>query len=143
MQADQQLLDQRRALKEQQRQDELKKARDESERAQIEQERSLEEARARLDQERLRRDQERLLQEAQFNQNRQGQGPGGKPPEAGGSGQETGDVIVNTGPTRGFFTNSQIGQLGSLNNSLDPATLAVIGILITMAASTLQLVKGN
>ena len=143
MQADQQLLDQRRALNDQQRQDELKKARYESERAQIERERSLEEARARLDQERLRRDQERILQEAQFNQNRQGQGPGGKPPEAGGSGQETGDVIVNTGPTRGFFTNSQIGQLGSLNNSLDPATLAVIGILITMAASTLQLVKGN
>jgi len=136
MQANQQLLDQRRALKDQQQQDELTKARYESERAQIERERSLEEARARLD-------QERLLQEAQFNQNRQGQGLGGTPPEAGGSGQETGDVIINTGPTRGFFTNSQIGQLGSLNNSLDPATLAVIGILITMAASTLQLVKGN
>jgi hypothetical protein len=139
MQADQQRLDQRRALDEQERQDELEKARFESERARIERDRSLEEERARLDQERLRRDDERLRQESAFNQNRQGQGPGGSSPEAGGSG----DAQANTGPTRGFFTNSQIGQLGSLNNFLEPATLAVIGILITLVASTLQLVKGN
>jgi len=143
MQADQQRLDQRRALEDQQRQDELEKARFESERARIDRERSLEEERARLDQERLRRDEERFRQEAQFNQNRQGQDPGGQTSEAGGPGQQSGDAKVNTGPARGFFTNSQIGQLGSLNNFLDPATLAVIGILLTLVASTLQLVKGN
>ena len=57
--------------------------------------------------------------------------------------QHPGGENVNTGPSRGFFTNSQIGQLGSVNQSLDPATLAVIGIMITLIASTVQLVKGN
>ena len=44
---------------------------------------------------------------------------------------------------RGFFFNSESGAIGDLGGSLDPATLAVIGILITLAATTIQLVKGN
>lgn len=143
MQIEQQRLDQRRALEEQQRQDELEKARFESERARIDRERALEEERARLDQERLKRDDERMRLEAQLNQNRPGQGPGGNPPGTGTLGNPPVDVRASTGPTRGFFTNSQIGQLGSVNQLLDPATLAVIGILITLAATTLQLFKGN
>ena len=121
----------------------MEKARFESEKARIDRERSLEEERARLDQERLKREDERLRQDSAFNPVRDGQGPGGQPPNSGDPNRGPGGANVNTGPTRGFFTNSQIGQLGSVNNLLDPATLAVIGILITLAASTLQLVKGN
>ena len=143
LQQEQQRLDQRRSREEQQRQDELEKARFESEKARIDRERSLEEERARLDQERLKREDERLRQDSAFNPVRDGQGPGGQPPNSGDPNRGPGGANVNTGPTRGFFTNSQIGQLGSVNNLLDPATLAVIGILITLAASTLQLVKGN
>ena len=45
--------------------------------------------------------------------------------------------------SRGFFFNSESGAIGELGGSLDPTTLAVIGILITLAATAVQLVKGN
>jgi len=45
--------------------------------------------------------------------------------------------------SRGFFFNSESGALGDLGESLDPTTLAVLGILITLAATAIQLVKGN
>lgn len=47
------------------------------------------------------------------------------------------------GTSRGFFFNSESGAIGNLGESLDPATLAVLGILITLAATFAQLVKGN
>ncbi len=36
---------------------------------------------------------------------------------------------------RGFFFNTESGVLGDLGESLDPTTLAVLGILITLAAT--------
>ena len=44
---------------------------------------------------------------------------------------------------RGFFFNAESGALADLGKSLDPVTLAVLGILITLATTTVQLVKGN
>lgn len=44
---------------------------------------------------------------------------------------------------RGFFFNTESGALGDLGESLDPTTLTVLGILITLAATAIQLVKGN
>ncbi len=44
---------------------------------------------------------------------------------------------------RGFFTNTMSTDTNALNDALDPTTLAVIGILITLAASVVQLLKGN
>ncbi len=144
-------MDQRRARVEQQHQEELEKARFESERARIGRERALEEDQARLDQERLKREQSLLRQEVEFNLNRQrleqtrrqGQGPGGQPPDTRDQNQTPEGGAVEKGPTRGFFTNSQIGQLGSVNRSVDPGTLAVIGIFITLIATSLQLFRGN
>ncbi len=46
-------------------------------------------------------------------------------------------------PNRGFFTNSISANPDGLNQTLDPTALAVIGILITLAATGAQLVKGN
>ena len=42
---------------------------------------------------------------------------------------------------RGFFSNS--GSVSDLDEALDPTTLTVLGILITLAAAAVQLVKGN
>ncbi len=47
------------------------------------------------------------------------------------------------GQSRGFFFNSESGAIGDFGQSLDPTTLAVLGILITLVATGLQLVKGN
>ena len=44
---------------------------------------------------------------------------------------------------RGFFFNSISADPNGLNRKLDPTTLAVIGILITLAATGVQLLKGN
>ncbi len=47
-----------------------------------------------------------------------------------------------SGRNRGFFFNSISADPNGLN-TLDPTTLAVIGILITLAATGVQLLKGN
>lgn len=52
-------------------------------------------------------------------------------------------VPEDSGPRRGFFFNSISADTNSLNRTLDPTTLAVIGILFTLAATVVQLVKGN
>ena len=44
---------------------------------------------------------------------------------------------------RGFFTNSMSTDTNGLDDALDPTALAVIGILITLVASAIQLFKGN
>ena len=139
MQDDQQRLNQRRALEEPQRQDELERARFESERARIDRERTLEEERARLEQERLKRDDERIRREDNLNR----QGPGGQPSETIDPNQPPDGENVQSGQSRGFFTNTRVGGLGAANQLIDPTMLAVIGILITMAATLMQMVKGS
>ena len=44
---------------------------------------------------------------------------------------------------RGFFTNSASVDSEALDDALDPTTLAVIGILLTLVATGIQLFKGN
>ena len=137
MQQEQQRLVQRRALEDQQRQDELEKARFESERARIDRERALDEERARLDQERLQRDNDRPRREEE--QNRQG----GRPGDTIDPSQSPDGDKAQSGPTRGFFTNTRVGGLGAANQLLDPTMIAVIGILVTMGATLMQMVKGS
>ena len=47
------------------------------------------------------------------------------------------------GLTRGFFSNSASGDMDDLNRFMDPTTLAVLGILLTLVATSLSLVKGS
>ncbi|PKB71532.1 MAG: hypothetical protein BZY87_04955 [SAR202 cluster bacterium Io17-Chloro-G6] len=47
------------------------------------------------------------------------------------------------GRNRGFFTNSISVDPNGLNWAMDPTALAVLGILITLAATGIQLLKGN
>ena len=49
----------------------------------------------------------------------------------------------NRDPIRGFFTNSASGNMSDLNSFMDPTKLAVLGILLTLVATSLSLFKGN
>ena len=60
-----------------------------------------------------------------------------------GEGKSPPDSEPPSGSTRGFFTNSAIGSLGTANRIIDPTTLAVIGILLTLGATVIQMVKGS
>jgi len=69
-------------------------------------------------------------------------------PQAGNQQQEsfrpeTGQTSPSGGGGRGFFINSTSGKMSGLNNLMDPTTLAVFGILMTLLATTAQLVRGN
>jgi hypothetical protein len=70
-----------------------------------------------------------------------------KLPTVGDSSAETNSTDTTDGAgekqSRGFFLNSETGALADLSGSLDPTTLAILGILITLSATGIQLVKGN
>ena len=46
-------------------------------------------------------------------------------------------------PTRGFFTNSSSGEFSDIDKFMDPTSLAVFGILLTLLATSLSLFKGS
>ncbi|PKB78548.1 MAG: hypothetical protein BZY88_17820 [SAR202 cluster bacterium Io17-Chloro-G9] len=124
-------------------QEELDRQRIEQERLRMEQERQREEELFRrqeeLDRQRfaeeLRRQQERQRQDPNIQQgsNRSGTGGGDDGQKKSGGGL----------PTRGFFTNSVSGSISDVDKFMDPTTLAVFGILLTLLATSLSLVKGN
>ena len=55
----------------------------------------------------------------------------------------SGAPAPNRGPTRGFFTNTSVGGLGTVNQFFTPTMLAVFGILLTLGATVMQMVKGS
>jgi len=46
-------------------------------------------------------------------------------------------------PTRGFFTNSSSDKINNIGNLMDPTSLAVFGILLTLIATSVSLVRGS
>lgn len=123
-------------------------------RERIDRERALDEERARLDQERIQQEQrridqefaqreEQLRREVELNLQLDRQRRDQEQRPRGEEGPPSGGDPPSRGPTRGFFTNSQVGQLGSVNNLMEPTTLAILGILFTLGATTLQLFKGS
>ncbi|PKB64731.1 MAG: hypothetical protein BZY80_02150 [SAR202 cluster bacterium Io17-Chloro-G2] len=132
-------------------QEELERQRIEQERQRFEQERKLEDERFRqqeqldrdrLEQERQRLEQERRLDQERFNRESQIQ-----------TGQRRTSSILNDPsspirapinlPTRGFFSNSSTGEISDLDKIMDPTSLAVLGIILTLLATSLSLVKGS
>lgn len=59
------------------------------------------------------------------------------------------DVRENTeyeepaGPHRGFFVNSSSSQISGIDGTLDPTSLAVIGILLTLSTAVLSMARGR
>ncbi|MCI0794765.1 MAG: hypothetical protein J4O03_14980 [Chloroflexi bacterium] len=153
---------------EQKRQRELDQARFEQEQVRIKREQLLAEQQQRVEQERMARlrqqeerdfkaEQERLRREVELNlqrqkfeleqRTRQGLGlpplpPEKFPPPGDGRAIAPGE-IEDKGPRRGFFTNTTVGGLGTANNLMDPTWLAVIGIVLTLGATMLQMIRGN
>ena len=53
------------------------------------------------------------------------------------------DPLLNNVPTRGFFTNSSAGEFKDIDALFDSTSLAVLGIILTLVATSLSLVKGS
>ena len=92
---------------------------------------------AAMDEERF--EQEKRLNEERFQQDAERQ----KDERAPNSGPRKPLPQRENQPARGFFTNSVSGNISDLNRLVDPTTLAVLGILLTLVATSLSLVKGN
>lgn len=144
-----------RLLEEQrfEQQEELERQRIYQERQRIEQERAFAEERMQRERQlgeemfrqqeqldRARMDQERRLNQERFDRGIQiqtsQQGPNSNLPDPSPSAR------INL-PTRGFFTNSSSGEINDIDNLFDPTSLAVAGIILTLLATSLSLVKGN
>ncbi len=93
----------------------------------LEQQLALMQEQQRLEQVRIEQEQERLERERQD-----------QAPSSPGEGQP-----AEEGPRRGFFTNSAAGEANAVDKLMDPSTLAVLGILMTLLATSLSLLKGN
>ena len=160
--------EQERFKQEQIRQEELDQARFEQEQQRLKREQELDLQQQKLEedrrsrqrqqedrdfkaqQERLRREVELNLQRQKFEleqRARQGLGLPPLPPEQfppPGDGRPI--ALVETedkGPRRGFFTNTTVGGLGTANDLMDPTMLAIMGIILTLGATMLQMIRGN
>ena len=132
-------------------QEELERQRIEQDRARFEQERKLEEERFRqqeqmdrdrIEQERQRMEQERRLDQERFN--RESQLRTGQRGSTSVLSDPSAPLrIPRNLPTRGFFTNSSTGEISDIDEVMDPTSLAVLGILLTLVATSFSLVKGN
>ena len=152
-QEDRRRFERERQLEEQRfnQQEGLERQRIEQERARFEQERALEDERLRqqgqLDRDRLEQDRQRLEQERRLNQerfNREFQIQTGQRRAGINLNEPSGPLrIPRNLPTRGFFTNSSNGQISDIDKIMDPTSLAVLGIILTLMATSLSLFKGN
>ena len=160
--------EQERFKQEQIRQEELDQARFEQEQQRLKREQELDLQQQKLEedrrsrqrqqedrdfkaqQERLRREVELNLQRQKFEleqRARQGLGLPPLPPEQfppPGDGRPI--ALIETedkGPRRGFFTNTTVGGLGTANDLMDPTMLAIMGIILTLGATMLQMIRGN
>ena len=105
----------------------------------MEQDRMKREEEMRIEMERERMEREEELRREQMELDRQRMGGGGQQgvqPVAGGS--------PKGGPSRGLFSNSNAGEATSgIDNIMDPTTLTIIGIVLTVLTTGMTLFKGN
>ena len=145
---------------EQKRQRELDQARFEQEQERIKRQQLLAEQQQNVEQERMARqrqredrefkaEQDKLRREVELNLQRQkfeleqrSRQQLGLPPLPPGDFPRSGEP-EDQGPARGFFTNTTVGGLGTANDLMDPTMLAVMGIVLTLGATMLQMVRGN
>ena len=129
-------------------QEEMERQRINQERQPFEQQRNLEEERFRqqeeLDRQRIGQDRQRLDQERRLNQERFNRESQFQTGQFGANIDPSNPIRIPTNlPTRGFFTNSSTGEFSDIDKLMDPTSLAVLGILLTLLASSLSLFKGS
>ena len=127
-------------------------------RERMDRERNLEEERVQRERERIDREfnqkAERIRREVELNVSRQELEQerqriireGGNPPPLPPLDEDRDPLEEKPekkGPTRGFFSNTTVGGLGTANNLMDPTKLAILGILLTLGATMMQMVRGN
>ena len=119
------------------REEEMRWEQMEMERERMEQEQEM--RREQIEMERERMDREEEMRREQMELDRQRMGSGRQPgvqPVAGGS--------PKSGPSRGLFSNRKAGEASSgIDNIMDPQTLAIIGIVLTVLTTGMTLFKGN
>ena len=58
--------------------------------------------------------------------------------------QPVGDERPESGPSRGLFSNRKAGEATSgIDNIMDPGTLTIIGIVLTVLTTGMTLFKGD
>lgn len=106
--------------------------------------RQQEESDFKAEQARLRREVELNLQRQKFELEQRARMTVGLPPLPPEKFPPPGEnETKDEGPRRGFFSNTTVGGLGTANDLMDPTMLAVIGIVLTLSATMLQMVRGN
>ena len=127
------------------REDEMRREegeeRREMERERMEQEDEMrrEEGEERREMERERMEQEQEMRREQMEMERKRMGSGRQPGV-----QLVADGSPKSGPSRGLFSNRKAGEASSgIDNIMDPQTLAIIGIVLTVLTTGMTLFKGN
>ena len=114
---------------------------EEMRREQIEREEEMrrEEGEERREMERERMEQEQEMRREQMEMERERMGSGRQPGV-----QLVADGSPKSGPSRGLFSNRKAGEASSgIDNIMDPQTLAIIGIVLTVLTTGMTLFKGN
>jgi hypothetical protein len=104
-----------------------------------EEEMRREEGEERREMERERMEQEQEMRREQMEMERKRMGSGRQPGV-----QLVADGSPKSGPSRGLFSNRKAGEASSgIDNIMDPQTLAIIGIVLTVLTTGMTLFKGN
>ena len=94
------------------------------------------EQRREMERERMEMDEEMRREQMDMERERMGRGQPGVQPEMTNS--------PKSGPSRGLFSNSKAGEAASgIDNIMDPTTLTIIGIALTVLTTGMTLFKGN
>ena len=94
------------------------------------------EERRELERERMEREDNMRREQMDMERERMGRGQPGVQPEMTNS--------PKSGPSRGLFSNSKAGEAASgIDNIMDPTTLTIIGIALTVLTTGMTLFKGN
>ena len=89
-----------------------------------------------MERERMDRDEEMRREQMDMERERMGGGQPGLQPVMSNS--------PKSGPSRGLFSNSKAGEATSgIDNIMDPTTLTIIGIALTVLTTGMTLFKGN
>ena len=121
---------------ERERMDREDEQRREMERERMEMEEEMRREQLEMERERMEQDAEMRREQMAMSQQRMGRGEPGIQPVMNES--------PKSGPSRGLFSNRKAGEATSgIDNIMDPTTLTIIGIALTVLTTGMTLFKGN